>query len=147
LTKILFFDENFIFWRKFYFLTKILIFDQNLNALPKFECLVKNWFFNQNLNVWSKIDFLTKIWIVDQNLNVWPKFWIFDQTSSFDQNLDFWPNLNFGPIIISLCSCKVKKYYFSWFSHRINLLKITIPWNVETNVQIVEHVRNDLLQF
>ena len=55
LTKISIFDENFDFWRKFWFwrtfrfLTKLLIFDENFAFCPKFRFLYKISLFVQNL--------------------------------------------------------------------------------------------------
>ena len=41
LTKISFFDQNFIFWPKFHFLTKISMFDQNFSFWSKFRFFAK----------------------------------------------------------------------------------------------------------
>jgi len=82
--------QNFTFWPKFRlkfkFLTKIIFFNQNylfnlnFNLRPKIQC------FYQTFDLWPKFQFLTKISIFDQNFNFWPKFQLFTKVSIFHKN-------------------------------------------------------------
>ena len=50
-----FFDQNFDFWPKFWFLTKILIFDQNFDFWPKFQFLSKIYFYLNKSKLWMAL--------------------------------------------------------------------------------------------
>ena len=86
LTKVLIFDENFDFWRKFWFLTKVLIFDKNCDFWRTFLFLTIFFDFWPNFLIFDKtILLLTKKSIAHQNFYFWLKI------SIFDENFDFWP--------------------------------------------------------
>jgi len=55
LTKILFFDQNFVFWPKLFVLPKISFFGQNFTFWPKFRFLTKISLFDQTMFVMTNI--------------------------------------------------------------------------------------------
>jgi len=110
LTKISFFDQNFIVWPKFHFFDQNFIVWPKFYFWPKFHCLTKISLFDQNLLFWPKfhfltnisffltnISFLTKISFYDQNFIYWPKFHFMTKISFYDQNFIFWPIFHFWP--------------------------------------------------